>query len=104
MKKKINLIFLFLFLNSCGTATDLGKVLRNEKIKSTDEFLVKKNESLSQPPDYQNLPTPDSLKNPVNKNNSDELSLKKIMNQKSDTSTKKSNKSLEQSILNEIRK
>ena len=98
------LILLFIITVSCSGLDDAKKVLTNQKTKTTDEFLVKKNESLSQPPDYQNLPTPDSLKNPVNKNNSDELSLKKIMNQKSDTSTKKSNKSLEQSILNEIRK
>ena len=41
---KINLIVLtFFLLVSCGTLKDAGKVLRNEKIKTTDEFLVKKN-------------------------------------------------------------
>ena len=37
--KKINLfaLIIFLFLLSCGNA---GKILRNEKINTTDEFLV----------------------------------------------------------------
>jgi hypothetical protein len=104
MKKQINILVVLLFLTSCGTAGDLGKVLRNEKMSSTDEFLVKKNEPLSQPPDYQKLPTPDSLKKSPEKNNNDELSLKRIMNQNSSSIPKTNNKSVEQSILNEIRK
>ena len=36
-------ISLIIFLLSCG---DAAKVLRNEKIKTTDEFLVKKKEPL----------------------------------------------------------
>ena len=39
MKKFIKIFVISLFLTSCG---DVGKVLRNEKINSTDEFLVKK--------------------------------------------------------------
>ena len=40
-KKLLSLVSL-LFLYSCGGLSDAGKVLRNEKVKSTDEFLVKK--------------------------------------------------------------
>ena len=41
--KKINLLLIaLLFLTSCGGLKEAGKVLRNEKIKTTDEFLVKK--------------------------------------------------------------
>ena len=41
--KKINFLILILFLLvSCGGLKDAGKVLRNEKVRTTDEFLVKK--------------------------------------------------------------
>ena len=45
--KKIKTILLYFilisFLHSCGGASDAAKVLKNEKITNTDEFLVKKN-------------------------------------------------------------
>ena len=37
------LLISFIFLLSCGGFKEVGKVLRNEKTNSTDEFLVKKN-------------------------------------------------------------
>ena len=41
--KKINFLVLISFLLvSCSGVSDAGKVLRNEKVKTTDEFLVKK--------------------------------------------------------------
>ena len=44
---KIALIFIIIFLlNSCGGLKEAGKVLRNEKIRTTDEFLVKKKKIL----------------------------------------------------------
>ena len=58
--KKINLflLFLFLFTIACG---DVGKALRNEKIRTTDEFLIKKKDPLMLPPDYKIIPSPDSI-------------------------------------------
>ena len=47
---------------SCASMEDVGKVLRNEKIKTTDEFLVKKKEPLILPPDYDKMPEPGSIK------------------------------------------
>ena len=45
---KITLIFIIIFLlNSCGGFKEAGKVLRNEKTRTTDEFLVKKKILLS---------------------------------------------------------
>ena len=41
---------------------DARKVLRNEKIKTTDEFLVKKREPLVLPPDYRKYLNQESLK------------------------------------------
>ena len=58
--KKINRTILYfiltVFLYSCGGMSDVGKTLRNDKIRTTDEFLVKKREPLTLPPDYKNLP------------------------------------------------
>ena len=42
MKKIILLILLQFIFASCQGLSDAGKVLRNEKIKTNDEFLVKK--------------------------------------------------------------
>ena len=47
MKNLIKIFFISVFLSSCGGLGDAGKVLRNEKIKSSDEFLVKKKEFLT---------------------------------------------------------
>ena len=40
--KKFYLIILLLFIASCQSMDDAKKVLTNQKIKTTDEFLVKK--------------------------------------------------------------
>ena len=42
MKNIYILIVTIFLLSSCGGLKDAGKVLRNEKITTTDEFLVKK--------------------------------------------------------------
>ena len=55
-------LIILIFINSCGGMSDAGKVLRNEKIKTTDEFLVKKRQPLTLPPDMDNLPKPNSIK------------------------------------------
>jgi len=104
--KKIRETFLFYilmsFLYSCGAASEAGKVLRNEKTKTTDEFLVKKREPLTLPPDYKNLPEPGSIGiSKKNKNNS----IDKILNIPEENIAKKNkSSSVEQSIINEIGK
>ena len=40
--KKLYLIILLLFISSCQSVDDAKKVLTNQKVKTTDEFLVKK--------------------------------------------------------------
>ena len=60
--KKINpLLIALLFLTSCGGLKEAGKVLRNEKIKTTDEFLVEKRNPLELPPDFKDIPEPGKL-------------------------------------------
>ena len=61
MKKILLTLFLPFILLSCASFEEAGKVLRNEKIKSTDEFLVKKKEPLVLPPDFNKIPEPGSL-------------------------------------------
>ncbi|MAV06050.1 MAG: hypothetical protein CMI71_03585 [Candidatus Pelagibacter sp.] len=102
---KINRAILYfiiiLFLHSCGTMSDAGKTLRNEKIKTTDEFLVKKRQPLSLPPDYENLPKPNSKDLKDEKNSNEINNILKIPKKQT---TKQSSTTVEQSIIDKIRK
>ena len=102
--KKINfLLITFLFLISCAGVEEAGKVLRNEKTKTTDEFLVEKKEPLVMPPDYNKMPEPDSLK----KSQIDEKDkIRKILKKdklKAETKQNNSSNKIEQSIIDKIR-
>ena len=101
INKTIFYVFFTLFLYSCGAMSDAGKVLRNEKIKTTDEFLVKKRQPLVLPPDYDTLPTPGTIKKKAGETSNINKILK-IPNQ-SNTSNSSAT-SIEQSIINNIRK
>ena len=103
MKNKFLAFFVIIFLlNSCGGISDAGKVLRNEKTRTTDEFLVKKREPLSLPPEYKEIPEPGSISK-TQKSQKDEFKniLKK---QKSNNVKKKGSSTTEQSILKQITK
>tara|TARA_B100000579_G_C22148468_1_gene539827 strand:+ start:233 stop:541 length:309 start_codon:yes stop_codon:yes gene_type:complete len=100
MKKIEKIILYFIFasmLYSCG-ASDAGKILRNEKVTNTDEFLVKKRDPLTLPPDYNTIPKPDSL----NKTKPKEKNIKKILKISEEEMSKKNTSTVEQSILNQI--
>ena len=98
--KKINLILIliFLVLSACG---NVGKILRNEKINTTDEFLIKKRDPLVLPPDFREIPKPKSQSNKKQK----EKKIEDILRVPKEQSTS-SNKSLsiEQSIIDKIKK
>ena len=100
---KIVLLFIFITaMSSCGGLSDAGKVLRNEKIKTTDEFLVKKREPLSLPPDFKSIPEPGSIKK--NKQNN-ENNINRILKIPQETKPSVSQgSSIEKSIINQIRK
>jgi hypothetical protein len=102
MKNTIILFIMLFLLVSCSTIKDAGKVLRNEKIKTTDEFLVEKRDPLIFPPDYDKIPEPGTKKKPEI---SEEEKIKKILKApaKKDSSQTKSS-SIEDSILDKIRK
>ena len=89
--KKINLLLIFIFIifSACGNFSNVGKILRNEKIKTTDEFLVEKKKPLILPPDLDQIPEPgtkvekktedkDVLKEILKKKNKRKLNLRKI--------------------------
>ena len=101
MKNIYILIITIFLLSSCGGLKDAGKVLRNEKITTTDEFLVKKKRPLVLPPDYQKLPKPGEIKN---KENNAEENIKSILKAPKETIKENKSSSTEKSILEKIRK
>ena len=94
---------LSIVLNSCSSFSEAGKVLRNEKRKTTDEFLIQKKEPLTQPPDFETMPEPGSVKVDVE---SDQNKIKKILKKNKSESVTKQNRSssTEESILERIKK
>ena len=101
MKNLIVLFFIITFLASCTGIKNAGKVLRNEKVTTTDEFLVKKRNALVLPPNYEEIPEPGSV---IQKKEKDDARIKKILKApKTDNSLKNSSKSIEESILKRIR-
>ena len=100
--KNINFLSIILItLVSCGSVEEAGKVLRNEKIKTTDEFLVKKRKPLVLPPDYNEIPEPGTkTENKINENEK----IKKMLKSTEKNNIKNNSSSTEQSILNKIRK
>ena len=104
--KAILLLFLLnILLVACQTFKDAGSVLRNDKKNTTDEFLIKKKEPLTQPPDFDVLPTPGVM---VEKNvkRNEENNIKKMLkaNDKKSSSPSKKSTSTESSIINQIKK
>ena len=102
MKNIYLLLIGFFFLASCGGLSEAGKVLRNEKVKTTDEFLVKKRNPLVLPPNFEEIPEPGSISK---RNENEDEKIKKIIKApKTNSSLKSKSSSLEESILNRIRK
>ena len=100
MKKLFLNFIIFSLLYSCGGNSNIGKVLRNEKITNTDEFLVKKRDPLTMTPGHTTLPKPGKINN-SKKDNSIENILKMPKNPNSSTTQISS---VEKAIINEINK
>ena len=102
MKNSNILLITFLLFTSCASLEDAGKVLRNEKIKATDEFLVEKWDPLVFPPDFEKIPEP-GTKEKIQ--TSEEERIKKILKANEQKNVSNGNSSsVEDSILNKIRK
>ena len=102
IKKKFLIILVPIFLYSCQGLSDAKKVMENQKVISTDEFLVKKKNPLVLPPDFEKIPEPGTLKQDKK---SEKQKLEKILNVEiNENNIKDEVSSSEQSILNQIRK
>ena len=102
-KKSIILLSgLFIILNSCSSLKEAGSVLRNEKTKTNDEFLIQKKEPLTQPPDFKQILEPGSIEKKVSNRNSIEEILR--TNKTESNNSKSKSTSTEESILNQIKK
>ena len=102
MKIILFITFLLFILTSCASVKEAGQVLRNEKIKTTDEFLVKKKQPLILPPNYDKIPEPGTSNK---KEIDDKKKIRKIL-KKTETDQAEMNKSssVEKSIIDKIRK
>ena len=102
IKKKFLIILVSISLYSCQGLSDAKKVMENQKIISTDEFLVKKKNPLVLPPDFEKIPEPGTLKQDKK---SEKQKLEEILNVEiNENNIKDEASSSEQSILNQIRK
>ena len=89
-----------LTLAACSTFQDVGKVLRNEKIRTNDEFLIEKKEPLVVPPNANELPKPESKSTRSTRN-----PIKKILkSDKKDVQSNSEPSSIEDLIISEIKK
>ena len=100
-RKTTYIIFVFLFVVSCGAMKDVKRGITNEKVKSTDEFLVQKKDPLILPPDYENLPNPSESASVIDEVSNFEKSLGSSIEDVTDTSN--TSGSAEESILRKIR-
>ena len=102
LQKKIILIFTIFLVQGCAGVSDVGKTMRNEKIKTTDEFLVKKRDPLVIPPDFKEIPEPRSM---LEKEENEEEKIKKILKgPKTENTSNTKSSSVENSIINRIGK
>ena len=99
--KSLYILSVIFLLSACSSFQDAGKVLRNEKIKTTDEFLVKKRNPLVLPPNYEEMPKPGSINK---KEESQKEKIKKILKVQEEENNNSKSTSAEESILKKIRK
>tara|TARA_B110000263_G_C14987329_1_gene364396 strand:- start:41 stop:352 length:312 start_codon:yes stop_codon:yes gene_type:complete len=100
-KKIIYSAILIVFISSCGGTFDsVKRGLTGEKQKSTDEFLVKKKDPLILPPNFENLPTPESRRAAQDDISNFEKSLTKKNKNKNEPSTSSTEGSILQKIKN----
>ena len=97
-----NKIVFFMMLSFLITSCEsMREGLTGSKNQSTDEFLVKKKDPLVLPPDFENLPNPSERQVSVEEMTSFEKTLKKQTISESSSATENS---VEESILNQIKK
>tara|TARA_B100001939_G_C16573784_1_gene459673 strand:- start:260 stop:574 length:315 start_codon:yes stop_codon:yes gene_type:complete len=104
MKNFRLILIIFLLVSACTNLDEAKKVLKNEKASSTDEFLVKKKEPLTLPPDFDKLPLPNSISENKDNSLSNEEKIKKILTSEEENLSESGNSSnLEETIIKQIR-
>ena len=96
------LLVLFCNLSYCGGAK---KAFSNQKKNSSDEFLIEKKSPLVMPPDYNDLPSPDTTESNFEENAS-EIENLLVNDENSDSQNKNSDnsdKNFEESIIDKIK-
>ena len=101
--KIFGVLNLLLLLLSCGIVKE---GFQNPKKKSSDEFLVEKKSPLVMPPNFNELPIP---KRSQNDENSDDNKIKELLEDKETTIKNNSdttgmNNSLEENLIEKIKK
>ena len=101
--KRFNLHFIFIFflLASCASVTEGF----DSRKKNSDEFLVEKKSPLLMPPDYNDLPVPDSedTKNNDESNQVKELITKSNNNNSNSNKSNNSKSSFEKLLIEKIK-
>ena len=93
---------LYILVSSCG---NVKEAFTNQKKNSSDEFLVEKKSPLVMPPDYNDLPVPNTQNNSEeNSNNIESLITNNEKGDKKDNNSKGSDQNLEKTLLNKIKK
>ena len=96
------ILSLYILVSSCGTVKE---AFTNQKKNSSDEFLVEKKSPLVMPPDYNDLPVPNTQNNvEENSNNIESLITNNEKGDKKDNNSKGSDQNLEKTLLNKIKK
>ena len=96
------ILSLYILVSSCGTVKE---AFTNQKKNSSDEFLVEKKSPLVMPPDYNDLPVPNTDKNvEENSNNIESLITNNEKGDKKNNNSQASDQNLEKTLLNKIKK
>ena len=100
-KKIIVLLLVFFLFSACADSwTSVKRGLTGQKDNSTDEFLVKKKDPLTLPPEFESLPMPNEESSGI-----EELtSFEKTAESLSETESSGSSNSVEDSILKKIKR
>ena len=100
-KYKITILITFLFfLSGCGVVKEGFK---SPKQKTSDEFLVEKKSPLVMPPEFNELPVPNSSNKKTKKNEDTIESLISNSETKTDNNIKDSDQNLKKTILDKIK-
>ena len=100
--KILILLNLLIFISSCGT---VKKAFTNQKKTGSDEFLVEKKSPLTMPPDYNDLPVPNSQNNKEDNSSN----IENLITSNEDGSIKENNsedlgQNIEETLLKKIKK